>query len=74
MADKRGELKVGEPHPAIEIALRYYNAISYQRTNELLEVFSSCAIENNRLAEICVETISGLKPYYQIAFLTIPRI
>ena len=56
---KRGYLLPTEPHPA------HYLALIYMRTkiNDPLikEAFASCAIENNRLAEICLETLRRLE-------------
>jgi len=56
----RGELKVGEPHPAYDYALSYIAKKGRKELYMLLESFSSCAIENNRLAEICAETLDRL--------------
>lgn len=53
----RGTLAPTEPHPAARSALRW---IQTQPMTELLrwqEAFSSCAIEDNRLAEVCAETL-----------------
>ena len=58
MADK-GTLNLGEPHPAYPSARAYLAGLA----GELLqysEALASCAIEGNRLAEICHETLSRL--------------
>ena len=63
MADEetRGTLKVGEPHPMAQDAMRWigenYTIADLMMTMESL---SSCAIENNRLAEICAETLDRI--------------
>lgn len=54
---ERGTLKYTEPHPAFEYAREYL------MTKDLLsyvEAFASCAIEGNRLAEVCSETLHRL--------------
>lgn len=57
---ERGTLRRIEPHPAIFSAWRYYAALSMKNLSLLQEAFASCAIENNRLAEICTETLRRL--------------
>ena len=56
---KQGELLPTEPHPA------FFTALMYVRTRAnyplIKEAFASCAIENNRLAEICLETLRRLE-------------
>ena len=56
----RGELKQGEPHPAAKKALEYISSLGFKELMMYLESFSSCAIEGNRLAEICSETLHRL--------------
>ena len=56
----RGELAPTEPHPAAYTAKEW---IAKLPTNELFqwrEAFASCAIEGNRLAEVCSETLRRL--------------
>jgi predicted solute-binding protein len=55
----KGELKEKENHPAVYSAIKYLS----RRVNKesLTEAFASCAIENNRLAEVCLETIRRIK-------------
>jgi len=52
-----GTLRVGEPHPAAQSALEYVATLPFMRQMTLQESFSSCAIEGNRFAEICGETL-----------------
>ena len=54
----RTELKPGEPHPAAQSAIRY---VLSKITPMLIESLASCAIENNRMAEICLGTINRIK-------------
>lgn len=55
------ELSVGENHPACEIAKRIVaERIAQMGGFILLESLSSCAIEGNRLAEVCAETLGRL--------------
>lgn len=51
-----GTLKDGEPHPSAVLALAW---IRNQSENLAIwqESFSSCAIEGNRIGEICGETL-----------------
>lgn len=56
----RGELKLGEPHPAAFDAQKFIASLSHSEISIWLESFSSCAIEGNRLAEICSETLNRL--------------
>ena len=59
-----GQLNKLEPHPAAEGARQWL--IGYIQRNDahallrLQESFASCAIEGNRLAEICSETLRRL--------------
>jgi S-adenosylmethionine:diacylglycerol 3-amino-3-carboxypropyl transferase len=55
-----GELEVGEPHPAADSALHYLAKVGYFNLIMWQESFASCAIEGNRLAEICSETLDRL--------------
>ena len=57
------ELNSGEPHPAVEAvesARQYLLSIPFEQLCLFQEAFSSCAIEGNRLAEICSETINRI--------------
>jgi len=56
--NKRGTLDVQEPHPAVDTARIWWaKNMTSEKQAIYLESFSSCAIERNRLAEICVETL-----------------
>mgnify|MGYP000275815929 CR=1 FL=1 len=59
---ERTELKEGEPHPAAYSAKAWLSDYLSTGTNApiLKESLASCAIENNRLAEICSETLDRL--------------
>jgi hypothetical protein len=52
-----GTLRLGEPHPAARDALQYVAELGFMRQSALMESFSSCAIEGNRFAEVCGETL-----------------
>jgi hypothetical protein len=54
------DLKPGEPHPSAFTALDYIRTIPPDELAGIQEAFSSCAIEGNRLAEICSGTLSRL--------------
>lgn len=56
----RGDLNPTEPHPAAQNALDYMKTLGLQDLTMWQESFSSCAIEGNRLAEICGETLNRL--------------
>ena len=60
MEDKRGTLKEGEPHPAAQSAKEYVASLGFEKLTMYMEAYSSCAIENNRLGEICAETLDRL--------------
>lgn len=55
----RTELNPGESHPAVNSTINYIS----QKINDpvLLESLASCAIESNRLAEVCLGTINRIK-------------
>ena len=56
----RGTLELKEPHPASLSALAWLRAQSLEELTTWRESFSSCAIEGNRLAEVCSETLRRL--------------
>ena len=62
-----GTLQAKESHPAVEIALAYFNSLSYDTLLAYQLSFSSCAIENNRLAEVCAETLYRLMTDEQVS-------
>ena len=53
----RGDLNPTEPHPAAHSALEFVLSHSYEELLTWQGAFASCAIESNRLAEICSETL-----------------
>lgn len=56
----RGTLDPKEPHPSAHNALDYIKEIPYEELVMYLEAYSSCAIEGNRLGEICSETLNRI--------------
>ena len=56
----RGELPPGEPHPAAYLAREWIASLGTDKLLMWREAFASCAIEGNRLGEICAETINRL--------------
>jgi len=60
----RGELKEGEPHPMAQDALTYVKTWIHKggmkEVAMLRESFASCAIEGNRVGEICGETFDRI--------------
>ena len=56
----RGTLDPTEPHPAAFTAKEYVVGLGLQKLMTYLEAFSSCAIEGNRLGEICSETLNRM--------------
>ena len=57
MIEQRGTLLPAEPHPMATEAVRVVWRVGLAGLQEHLEVLSSCAIEGNRLAEVCAETL-----------------
>lgn len=58
MTETKGTIREGEYHPAADSAMRYLNSLGVLKLMQHQESFASCAIEGNRLAEICSETLS----------------
>ena len=56
----KGELKLGEPHPAAFDAKEWIVKMDQSEIAMWMESFSSCSIEDNRLGEICAETLRRL--------------
>lgn len=56
----RGELNKGEYHPGADIALSLINKIGRAEFAVWVESFASVAIEGNRMAELCSETMHRL--------------
>lgn len=57
LPESPGTLRGGEPHPAAHSALEYVATLPFEQQMALQESFSSCAIEGNRFAEVCSETL-----------------
>ena len=55
--DTRHTLAPSEPHPAAYSALQYVRGIPIDELYVWQEAFASCGIENNRLGQICGETL-----------------
>lgn len=53
----RGTLKINEYHPAADSAKNYLAHLGINELSIWQESFASCAIEGNRLAEVCSETL-----------------
>lgn len=58
--DERGTLGEGEHHPAAYEALRYVQSLPLATKAMHMEAFSSCAIEGNRLGEVCAATLDRI--------------
>jgi hypothetical protein len=56
----KGHLNPEEPHPAAYSAAKYILSLGVEKLSVYMAAFSSCAIEDNRLGEICAETLSRL--------------
>jgi len=57
MAEERGTLLLGEAHPASHDAMTWLSKQPLTVLKTYQEAFSSCAIEGNRMAEVCSETL-----------------
>jgi len=53
----RGTLDLEEPHPSAFAAIRYLQSLGIEKLMTHLGAFSSCALTDNRLAEVCAETL-----------------
>jgi len=58
--NSRGQLAALEPHPAAYDARAWIASLPPMTLYKWLDAFSSCAINSNRLGEICAETLSRL--------------
>lgn len=58
--NNRTTLRPDEPHPAAHLAQKFIAKHTPQELAFWRESFASCAIEGNRLAEICNETLRRL--------------
>lgn len=54
---ERGTLELKEPHPSAKDALAYVLSIPFDKLMSYSGAYASCAIEGNRLGEICGETL-----------------
>ena len=59
-AESRGTLALGEAHPSAYSAKLYLEKLGIGKLYEYREAFASCAIESNRLGEVCSETLTRL--------------
>lgn len=57
MTNEPGVLAIGEAHPAARFAAMYLRHLGTENLLAWQEAFASNAIENNRLAEVCAETM-----------------
>ena len=57
---ERGTLALKEVHPASNAALAWLRKQSFEELMIWQGSFSSCAIEDNRLAQVCFETLRRL--------------
>lgn len=55
-----GTLRTGEPHPAAFAARAWMAKRSFEEISRWQEIFASLALSENRLAEICGETLRRL--------------
>lgn len=55
--ETRGTLRQGEYHPSADSAAAYIRALIFTKLPVYQEALASCAIEGNRIAEICYETL-----------------
>jgi hypothetical protein len=60
LVSERGTLLPTELHPMAHNAYAYIISLGYPELYKQLEALSSCAIESNRLAEVCAETLRRL--------------
>jgi hypothetical protein len=60
MEEDRSTLTLNEPHPAFHSALQYLGTLSLADLALAQEALASCAIEGNRLGEVCSGTIHRL--------------
>lgn len=51
------ELQPGEVHPAWSVAVERLRGMGLEQQMVWMESLSSCAIEGNRLAEVCAGTL-----------------
>jgi len=67
--ESKGTLKLGETHPSTGSALGWYGVwcLNFQRYALMKESLASNAIEGNRLAEVCLETMERLEKHEPVS-------
>jgi len=60
MTEDKSTLLTGEPHPAALEALDFVRSLPLEELMKWHGAFASCAIESNRLAEVCSGTLNRL--------------
>lgn len=58
--DSTGTLKLGDFHPSAAHAFAFIKSHTVFELDAWQEVFASCAIDGNRLAEVCSETLDRI--------------
>lgn len=58
--EDRSTLAERETHPSTQSALEYISSLGLDKLTAYLEAYSSCAIESNRLGEVCAGTLNRL--------------
>ena len=56
----RGTLAPNEPHPAFILAVEWFQQQDPAEIAVWKESLASCAIEGNRLGEVCIETLDRI--------------
>jgi hypothetical protein len=57
LVSERGTLLPTEPHPIAQDAMGFISSLGLTELFKVLDAMSSCAIEGNRMAEVCAETL-----------------
>jgi hypothetical protein len=60
MENSKGTLKETEPHPMSYSAMDFFKSLPIERLMLAREAMASCAIEGNRVGEVCGETLDRL--------------
>lgn len=58
--ETRGTLHADEYHPAADLAMAYMRTVPRSELFLMKMTFASCALDGNRLSEVCVETLERL--------------
>lgn len=64
--EAKGTLKIGEPHPMACVVGDYIGKWTNSELVTAREAMASCAIEGNRAAEVCGETLDRLRKGGQV--------